>query len=989
MTARAEAARTRAGAVPERAGTGRAAFPGAAALLVLAALASSGRAAPDAPAGSAAAGKEASGRPAFRDFDDTLFTVAYDVFLAARNVREAFELAREAVRQRPEIPAWRERLARTAEWAGEPLLSMREWEYLGVRARRPEAFREAIRLASALGDHVAAVRLWEGLAGLRELDAAEWVRLLEAYEGGGEPGRGAERLRRRLAARPDRTLSLALAELLQRVDRDREALAVLEGMLAAHGNSAAIGLRRAGIYCRQGRIREAAAVLDAVGGLPATAAEREALLRLQASAYTWLQRYGDALSAYRELFEGGRYDESDLRDLHGLARDRDADLALSAAVAGWTRFQDPDLLVYYLEQCLEADRWDLASRAVSRLSPEQWALFADTPYFFALAARIHQREGKAALARREHRRALALEPASEEYQAGYLWLLIEQGRMDELGAWADRWARGPATPPALVEPLAMAYKVLQRPRTALAYFRLLDEGSEHADFPFLMSYAEILEQVGDGQGAARAYLRARSALRSPPGAGEGREDREERADRDWQEALARWAWKFESGDAAERRIAALVSANQGSAGTKELAFSWRVARGQNPEDAMAAAGGRRRYREAAFPAWARLAVAIRAEDAGRVAALLEDRESGLGAEDKARAAAFLGLRGEAARHARDAGPARFAPPEAGGLAARRGAPGLEAGYAFADHAHFEEHRAAATGEAALGAGTLLIAGAETRRRPWISGRLSVPAPDREDAGTLGLRHATRRGATRLSAGFRSTAASARGGAEEPILTLSAEQEWRPVRLLAVHAAYDGNAVADENPILALLGAKDRWQAGLRLFLPAGTELGLSASRVFFHAWDGRRLGEGGIVQAGAERRFRNLGLGTGLAFNGFGAAADRLGPQGTPLVGGLLAAGEFPRTFWQGTVHLDWSERAPVRSWRPSPSLYAELGRNLYPASGAAAAAWSDAFALRAGLAASPAAAQRVILQAAYAGGLRSRDGTESGISLRYAYTLR
>ena len=52
-----------------------------------------------------------------------------------------------------------------------------------------------------------------------------------------------------------------------------------------------------------------------------------------ASAYTWLQRYGDALRAYRELFEGGNYDETDLRDLHGLARDRDADLALRAAVA--------------------------------------------------------------------------------------------------------------------------------------------------------------------------------------------------------------------------------------------------------------------------------------------------------------------------------------------------------------------------------------------------------------------------------------------------------------------------------------------------------------------------------------------------------------------------------------------------------------------------------------------------------------------------------
>lgn len=928
---------------------------------------------------------EAPGKAAFREFNDTLFTVAYDVFLAARNVKEAFHLAREAVRQRPNLPAWRERLAKTAEWAGDPQLALREWEHLGAGSRRTDAYREAIRLSGALRDYVAAVRAWEGLAGLRELDVAEWGQLVEAYENSGEPAKGVARLWKRLAARPDRTLAAQLVDVLLRSGRDGEALEVLDAMASRYGNTAAIGLHRAEIHCRRGHIREAALALDAVRDLPATEAERGALLRLQAVVYIWMQRYGDALAAYRTLFEGGRYEAADMRDLYSLARERDRDLALRAAVAGWSRFREPEFLIYYLERCLEVERWDLASGALARLIPEQWEIFAETPYFFVLSARIHQREGKAALARRGYRHALAREPASEEFRAGYLWLLIEQGRMSELAVHADRWGRGPATPPALLEPLAMAYKLLQRHRLALAYFRLLDEGEKREDLPFLVGYAELLAEAGDGRGAASAYARAREALRSPSIPGHG----EERTGRDWQVAEARLSWKFGSSDATARRIAALTSAYRGGAGTQDLAFSWRVDRGQNPEDAMAVLGGSG-VGEKAFPAWARLAVAMRAEDVGKVADLLENRESGLGAEDKARAAAFLGLRKQAAGYAGEIGPGRATPPTASGLPARRGAAGLGGSFQVAGHPHYEEHRTGMEGQAPLGAGTLLLAAAETRRRPWISNRLTMAVPSREDAGRLAIRRMTRHGTTSLSAGFRSTAEALQGGDPDPTLFLSAEQEWR-VRALTFSAGLESNAIAEENPILALVGRKDRWKAALRLSLPDDTEADLSLAGARFETWDGRRLGQGSLMRATAERRLlRPLSAGLSLAYNGFAPAGSRPGPQGNPLVAGLLAPREFPRTFWHGSAFLELQERAqPGRAWLPAPFASVEAGRNIFPATETEAAVGANEFAVRLGLAMKPTAAQRLAVLAGYARGLHRLDEAETGLSLQYAYSFR
>ena len=796
----------------------------------------------------------------FRAFNDTVYALAYDVFLAARNVKDAFELAREAVRQRPELTAWRERLAKTAEWAGDPALALREWEYLG----RPWAPRGGLIAKPSAwpglcGTITSAVRAWEGIAAEQELDAAEWGQYLDAYENSGEPGKGIERLRKRLSGRPDSALTLKLIELLERTDRDAEALKAL----GIHGSRSTATPPPSGFAAPRSTAAGAASakpppILDAVHGLPAGDRRTYPLLRLQASAYVWMQRYGDALKAYRALFESGRYDAGDLRDLNGLARKRDPDLALRAAVAGWAKFKEPDMLVYYLERCTELDRWDLAARALAGLTPDQWALFTEAPYFYVLAARIHQKQGKPALARREYLRALSQEPGSEDFQSGYLWLMIEQSRISDLAVYADRLGRGPATPQSLLEPLAMANKLMQRHREALAYFRLLDREGEHPDFPFLLSYAEILEQAGDGQGTLRAYRRASDAMRAPPAPGEDRQGRE------WLEAQARWAWKFGSGDEAAIRMAALNRHFKGGSGSKEVAFSWRVERGENPEDAMAVLGGAGAG-EKYFPAWAQLSVAMRTENVGKVAELLDNKESGLGAEDKARAAAFLGNARAAAGYAGEGDMREGMIPEPTGIRALRGAAGLGGGVELDEHLFYEERKASLRGDRPLGAGVLLSAHAVTRQRPWISKDLDVAVPDREDAGDLELKHITPHGTTRLSAGVRTTSAAVKGGSPDPLYTVTAEQEWRPMREATLIAGYDGNAVAEENPILAIAAVKECWR-GACIFPCRPTSSWISiwparASATRDRDW----LGQGALGRIIAEHRLlQSLSAGSEL-----------------------------------------------------------------------------------------------------------------------------
>ncbi|MEO6094997.1 MAG: tetratricopeptide repeat protein, partial [Fibrobacteria bacterium] len=443
----------------------------------------------------------------FRAFDDSMFTLAYDVFLAAGNLKQAYSLASEAVRQAPGNEGWRERLAKTAEWSGNPKRAFEQWEYLCGKRRDNAPYREALRLAGTLRDHEASVRIWESLSRIRALEVSEWISVLNEYEESGEPRRGIERLRARIRARPDSLLMDKLAGALIRTGSDLEALETLQQLADRFGNSPSSALQRAKILCRRGNLREAQAILERSGKPDSGTVQGLEFRRLQASILLLRQEYGAALTAYGQIFATGIFELEDIRELLDLAKSRDSSLALRASVEGWKRYAYPDFFIYYLERCVHVNRWDLASHALANLTPKGWSLFVDVPYFLSLSSRVHQHEGKDDLARSELLEAVRLDWDSDDLRAGLLWLLIEQGRINDLETYMALWEKTGVSED-MIEPLAMAHKLLYHNRQALEYFRRLDsQGGKgpRKDLLFLFSYVDLLEQAGDGEGTKAIY----------------------------------------------------------------------------------------------------------------------------------------------------------------------------------------------------------------------------------------------------------------------------------------------------------------------------------------------------------------------------------------------------------------------------------------------------------------------------------------------------
>ena len=104
-----------------------------------------------APANAAAGGPPAGMRP----FDDANYKLAYEIFLANRNVRDAYRVAEAAVQQAPHDLTWRERLAQVAEWDGKPALALQQWLHIARAGRRADPWQAVLRIAPGANDDAA------------------------------------------------------------------------------------------------------------------------------------------------------------------------------------------------------------------------------------------------------------------------------------------------------------------------------------------------------------------------------------------------------------------------------------------------------------------------------------------------------------------------------------------------------------------------------------------------------------------------------------------------------------------------------------------------------------------------------------------------------------------------------------------------------------------------------------------------------------------
>ncbi|MBS1143158.1 MAG: repeat-containing protein [Proteobacteria bacterium] len=435
-------------------------------------------------------------------FDDKTYTLGYEVFLENRKLEDAWKVAASAVRQSPEDPQWRERLAKVAEWTNRPEMALEHWWHLARQTQRDDAWQAVLRLAPGLlNDHALIDALQYQLA--RQPDAPRHLgELVAAWERQGEPRVALDFLARH-HRRTNRPYTLEMmADLADRAADPTLALDTWQRLFATPAEATPPrAIRAATLALLHDHNSDALHWLElARQKVGADNEESRELLRLTGQLAQTEQREDLAIGAFTTLSRSTLAEAADFDALIRLLEDAYPQEAASAAVRAWERFAQPRHLTKALSLYAADNQWTTIVALLGRMSPnasppyDTLATLRRQPDFLRLSAAAYRQTGRFADARRELTAALSLAPASTLLQNAMLWLLIDSndaaGLRRFLASHEPAWRLNAD----LHDSLAAAYLALSRPKVALDRYLTPHLAEHRDDFLWLMGYADALDQ---------------------------------------------------------------------------------------------------------------------------------------------------------------------------------------------------------------------------------------------------------------------------------------------------------------------------------------------------------------------------------------------------------------------------------------------------------------------------------------------------------------
>ncbi len=425
-------------------------------------------------------------------FDEVPYLLAYNTFLANRNLADAHRVAASAVRQVPEATAWRERLAQSAEWQGRPQLALEHWRWLAEHSDSADALRAVLRLAPGLNEDGALLAAWRKIATQRRLNTAEALLVVALHERMGQPREGAAWLEQLDRSRPDPALLEALAGLHERLGDVPTSVRTLGRLIAREGATPARALRLASLHSAMGDFAQAYAALAPVSPR-ATDADSDYWRMLGDLAWT-LQNEPVALQALQRRARGPVFEAEDADRLLALMRKKHPAEAARLAEAAWRRLDLPGYLVGALEMWWNLRDLAQMQRVFDSLAADDERRVGTDPYFWLLRAQWQRERGRPDAAVADMRRAGALS-SSAETRSALVFLLIELGQTDALAGELAAHQETALFDPAYDAAWGAGWLTLGQAPRALLHWRR--QASRHAtDAPWLASYADALQGAG-------------------------------------------------------------------------------------------------------------------------------------------------------------------------------------------------------------------------------------------------------------------------------------------------------------------------------------------------------------------------------------------------------------------------------------------------------------------------------------------------------------
>jgi tetratricopeptide (TPR) repeat protein len=425
-------------------------------------------------------------------FNQEDFSLAFDIFVGAGDLKRGFRVAEKAVQSVPEDLEWRLKLARVAEWTQRPLVAFAQREYLFRRGdRSDETLTALLRLAPVAPNLDTVLAVWEVKADRGPLTPKQWDDLQQLFDAAARPRQGSQYFEAQYRKRRDPELLSRAGLLAENAGDDERAYRLYAERLELAPFRVDLALRAAIYLLRNDRNREAFALMQKHrGAVPADAVD---FWRILGNTAWELAEHAAAEEAYRKFLGSGKPQAADFSRLINLVRQRHPGEAARLAVEVYRRFGNIDYLVLALN--IHGDARDIAGqgRVFAGLSDAERTGAEQDLRFIVLRAQYYQLAGKPELAWDDFRAALGRGVTDSSVTVPALWFLIETQRSAELTALLQRLAPLAQEDAAYWMPYAAAYHALDRYREAIYWYRKeIARGPE--DTLTLLNYADCLDR---------------------------------------------------------------------------------------------------------------------------------------------------------------------------------------------------------------------------------------------------------------------------------------------------------------------------------------------------------------------------------------------------------------------------------------------------------------------------------------------------------------
>lgn len=456
---------------------------------------------------------ESSSGRSIANFNAEHYDLAYRVFLANKNLLDAYRVAEVAVQKNPESLLWRNRFAQIAEWSGKPEVAILHWVWLMNHGGSHDALMAVLRLAPGLQDSDALLQAWKLLVERQHVDAEQAQILADAFERSGRTSEGVVFFEQQYLKTHQNFWLEREAYLAERSGDDGAAFRSYQRLLGEGTFSPTILFRLVAYQLRQGMTKEALALLNQYQS--SIAPDNQKYWKLLADLAWHLQSDADASAAYLNLETNQQLALEDISRYIYLQGEGDKSHVAALAELGYSKFDDVSMLLYALELYSSLHDFKSQQRLFDSAIVNRKIDLQFSGRFYLLRAQFMSERGNRIAAKQDLERAVQIAPNDKTSLNALFWFSIDtrdKARIRNIiKTFKTRHIQGD---PLFLSAFASAYQVLEQPQLALKYLTVQYKNNPTQDYLWLLNYADVLEQTEHNQLALRIRRHAAQKIKT-------------------------------------------------------------------------------------------------------------------------------------------------------------------------------------------------------------------------------------------------------------------------------------------------------------------------------------------------------------------------------------------------------------------------------------------------------------------------------------------